>query len=157
MVQWCSNSFWWFLGVCEMSQPSWGGGPAGSPPHAWMTSSLHPSMQLHIFDDVSLSYLQHLFDFHVLVRFCELFLTSRGNLGCICISCTQILLYKSWLLSQAPHVCGIYHYFSYLAHVYASMYLIVRSLVYWTHYSFVLCLGGHRYASPAAFSIGTLS
>ena len=33
---------------------------------------------------------------------------------------------------------------------------MVRSLVYWTHYSFVLYLGGHRYASPTAFSIGTL-
>ena len=39
MVQWCNSSYWWFPSVCEMSQPSWGGGPAGSPPHARMTSS----------------------------------------------------------------------------------------------------------------------
>ena len=37
------------------------------------------------------------------------------------------------------------------------LYFMVWSLVYWTHYSFVLCLGGHRYASPVTFSTGTLS
>ena len=120
MIQWCSSRFWWFSGVCEMSQPSWGGGPAGSPPHAQMTSSFQPSMQLHIFDDVGLSRLQHLFDLHVSVRFCEPFPTYRGDLGCICISCTHILLYKSSLLSQAQHVCGIQNSI-FLARVYASM------------------------------------
>ena len=83
MVQWYSSSYWWFPGVCEMSQPSWGGGPASSPPHARMTSSLQPSMQLRIFDDDGLSCLQHLFDFHVSVRFCEPFPIYRGHLGCI--------------------------------------------------------------------------
>ena len=33
----------------------------------------------------------------------------QGHLGCIYISCTQILLYKSWLLSQAQYVCGIHY------------------------------------------------
>ena len=44
-----------------MSQPSWGGGPIGSPPHTRMTSSLQPLMQLHTFDDVGLNRLQCLF------------------------------------------------------------------------------------------------
>ena len=69
-------------------------------------------MQLHIFDDVGLSCLQRLFDLNVSVRFCEPFPAYRGHLCCICISCPQILLYKSWLLSQAQYVCGIhYHVF----------------------------------------------
>ena len=55
MVQWCSNSYWWFPGVCEMSQPSWGGGPTGSPPHARMTSSFQPLMQLLLFLMISAS------------------------------------------------------------------------------------------------------
>ena len=81
MVQWCSSSYWWFPGVCEMSQPSWGGGPAGSPPHARMTSSFHPLMQLLPFDDIGLSRLQRLFDLHVSVRFCEPFPLCRGHSG----------------------------------------------------------------------------
>ena len=133
--------------MCEMSQTSGGGGPPGSPPHARMTSSVQPSMQLHIFDDVGLSRLQRLFDLHVSVKFCEPFPVYRGHLGCICISCTKILWYKSLLLFQAQHICGIHHSI-FLARIYASMYFMVRFLVYWTSYSFVLCLGGHRYASP---------
>ena len=80
MVQWCSNSYWWFLGVCEMSQPSWGVGPAGSPPHAWMPS-FHPLIQLLSYDDIGLSRLQRLFDLRVSVRFCEHFPACRGHSG----------------------------------------------------------------------------
>ena len=39
------------------------------------------------------------------------------------------------MLSQAQYVCGIHYHVVYLAHVYASMYYIVQSLVYWTPYS----------------------
>ena len=74
-----------------------------------MTSSFQPLMQLLPFDDIGLSHLQRLFDLHVSVRFCEPFPVYRGHLGCICISCTKILLYNFWLLFQAQHVCGIHH------------------------------------------------
>ena len=43
------------------------------------------------------------------LRFCEPFPAYRGHLGCIFISCTKLLLYKSWLLFQTQHVCGIHH------------------------------------------------
>ena len=81
----------------------------------------------------------------------------QGHLGCIYISCTQILLYKSWLLSQAQYVCEIHYHVVYLAHVYASMYYIVQSLCFMDALFFVLCLDGHRYASHAAYSTGTHS
>ena len=81
----------------------------------------------------------------------------QGHLGFICISCTQILLYKSWLLSQAQYVCGIHYCVVYLAHVYVGMYYIGQFRGLPDALLFVLCLGEHRYASPAAYSIGTYS
>ena len=78
MVQWSSSSYWWFSGVCETSQPSWGGGLAGIPPHAWMTSSFSAFDAAPYIWWCWPSRLQHLFDFHVSVRFCEPFPISRG-------------------------------------------------------------------------------
>ena len=99
-------------------------------------------------------------------------------------SASLICMYQSDFVSPSPLVGGIWvvfvshvlrHYcISHGCHPRHSMYMgslivflsssclcrlyfMVRSLVYWTHYSFVLCLGGHRYASPVAFSTGTLS
>ena len=66
----------------------------------------------------------------------------QGHMGCIYISCIQILLYNSYLLSQAQYVCGIHYHVVYLAHVYASIYYIVQSIVYWTPYSFYFVSAG---------------
>ena len=81
----------------------------------------------------------------------------QGHLGRIYTSCTQILLYKSWMLSQAQYVCGIHYCVVYLAHVYANMYYIGQFHGLRDALLFVLFLGRHRYASPTTYSIGTYS
>ena len=154
MVQRCSNRYWWFPGVWEMSQPSWGGGPIGSPPHSRMTTSLQPLMQLHIFDDVSLNCLQNLLVcmyqsdflspllftgelwvvliFHVLKYYCI-------SLGCY----PKHIMYVGFIIMflSGPFLCQ---------HVlYSSVPCLLDTLF------FVLCyLGGHRYASPASCRTG---
>ena len=102
-----------------MFQPSWGGGPAGSPPHARMTSSLQPSMQLQIFDDVGHSHLQRLFDLHVSGRFCEPFPTYRGNLGCIYLMYSDDIVLVLAVIPGTACMWDSSLYF-YLAHDYAS-------------------------------------
>ena len=99
-------------------------------------------------------------------------------------SASLICMYQSYFVSPSPLIGGIWVVFvSHVLRYYCispscypkhsmyvgslivflsgsclcRLYFMVWSLVYWTHYSFVLCLGGHRYASPTAFSTGTLS
>ena len=67
--------------MCEKSQPSGGGGPAGSPPYARMTSSFLPLMQLLSSDDIDLNRLQPLYDLHVPIRCCEPVTVCKGHLG----------------------------------------------------------------------------
>ena len=136
MFQWCSSSYWRFPGMCEMSQPSWGGGPVGSPPHARMTSFL-PLMQLLPFFDISLHLLWCLFDLHVSVRACEPFPACRGHVGVFvshvlkyyCISpdgysrhrmYVRFIILFIWLMFRLAHAS------------------LLRSVVFWVPYSLYL-------------------
>ena len=108
IVWWSIILIQWFLGVCEMFQTSWGGGPSSIPPHPHMTLSLQLQMQLRRFDGFSPNHLQvptswmyHLDDPFL---FSERFPVHMVFFGCYYISCTQILFIQSWLLSQVQYV-----------------------------------------------------
>lgn len=110
-VQLCSSLYQWFLGVCEMFQTSWGGGPSGSPPHARMHTYYATDLDavlkswwvqfLSIIVFIACTYPpDDPFSFHnpslfgmsspvVLPSLPHIF-WGKG----ICISCTQILLYS---------------------------------------------------------------
>ena len=134
-----------------MSQPSWGGGPAGSPPHAQMNSSFPPLMQLLSFDDISLNHLQCLFNLHVPVSFCAYFPACRGHLG---VFISHVLPYFFISLDDHSKHC------MYVRFIMLLIWLMFRlthasllcSVVFRAPYSLYYCLGGHRYASLSLLS-----
>ena len=156
MVQWCSSSYWWYPGMCEMSQPSWGGSPVGSPPHTRMTSSFQPLMQLLLVDDIGLSRLQSLFDLHVSVRFCKPFPMCRGHLGVFISHVLQNYCISPNDYSRHSMYVGFIILIFWLMFRPALVSLL-HSVVFRVLYCVYYCLGGHRYASPTVFSTGTTS
>ena len=113
-------------------------------------------MQLLSFDDIGLSHLQHLFDLHVSVRFREPFPTCRGNLG---ILVSHVLPYHCISLDDySRHRMYVgFIILDFWLMIRPTLVLLLRSVVFRAPYSLYYCLGGHRYASPAAFHIGTTS
>ena len=152
MVQWCSRRHWWFPSVYEMSQPSWGGGPTGSPPHSRMTSSSQPLMQLHRFDDIDRSRLQHLLDCIYQSDFQSPFLfTGASGLFSYLMYSDSIVQSPGWYPRHNMYVGFIIMLFIWLMFM-PTYPLLLRSVVFQAPYCLYYFLGGHRYASPAAYS-----
>ena len=121
-----------------------------------MTSSLQPSMQLHKFDDVGLSRLQHLFVCMYQSDFQSPFLFTRA------FGLYFYLMYSDIIVQVLDVILGTICMWD-LSSCYLSGSCLCQHTLYISSRGFpdsslfLLCLGGHRYASPAAYSIGTHS